>query len=612
MTYEQLLHILTNYISEGLIYIDSSRKLKLFNQKAKEITGLVLDKSSSHSAGRIEKGDIVIIADNQLGYDDGDLTSSDLQRIGIKDKSIHENDMFVGIGVYDTPGITPIYKHLPDHLPTIDFSVSAQFMGFHIESTIHSADKIMSIKVNNMVFDVSYIKSVGHLVILDGQTHEVKFFQAKGYSIRKETIQEILQGKPFLAKGDEMEDINVINMPVDDIIEYDELTERMDAIFEKKEKEIIDAFLDINKRPTLCSLFPIMEDKNVLGVLIKIRDVSEIEELLKDRNKMIEEVEKIHMNLLPGNDRFPGADFSEIVGNSPAMQNVKYLAYKASKIKSNVLITGESGTGKSQLAYKIHSLYKEESPFIEVNCSSIPPTLFESELFGYVGGAFTGALPQGKAGYFELANNGTIFLDEIGELPIDIQAKLLYVLQNKKFYRVGGSKPIHINVRVISATNKNLSDEVRMGNFRLDLYYRINVFPIEIPPLRSRKSDLYLLINKILTKICMEYDIPIKEFTGTALNKMLQYDWPGNVRELENVLERAITLCETPILYPEHIEIDAKENKTTLKILVEETEKRAILSALEEFNGNKQLAMEVLGLGKSAFYEKIKKYNITK
>lgn len=611
MTNEQLLHILTNYLNEGIIYIDENRKLKLFNQKAKEITGLILDKTRAHPGGRIKKGDIVIIADNQLNYDDGSLLPSDLKCIGIQDKAIHKNDMFVGIGVYQMPELLPVYKNLPDHQPTVDFLVKAQFMGMDIESAIHVADKIMSIKVNETVFDISFIKSIGHLVILDGKTGNIKFFQAKGYTIRKETICEILRGQPFLAKGENMEDINVIGMPVSKIIEYDELTKRVEAIFSKKEEIIIDTFLDINKRPTLCSLYPVIDNNKVCGVFIKIRDVSEMEQLLKDRNKMIEEVEKIHMNFSISNQEMPEANFQDIIGNSSSMQKVKYLAYKASKGKSNVLISGESGTGKSLLAYKIHTLYKKETPFIEVNCSSIPLSLFESELFGYNPGAFTGALTQGKAGYFELANNGTIFLDEIGELPIDFQAKLLYVLQNKKFYRIGGSKPTHINVRVICATNKNLIDEVRMGHFRLDLYYRINVFPIEIPPLRYRKSDLYLLISKILYKICMDYGISQKELSSTALNKLLNYNWPGNVRELENIIERAVTLCDSNMIYPEHITIDTEEIHPTLKQLMEETEKNALLSVLDAFKGNKQLAMQNLGLEKSAFYQKLKKYKIT-
>jgi len=205
------------------------------------------------------------------------------------------------------------------------------------------------------------------------------------------------------------------------------------------------------------------------------------------------------------------------------------ISFKSSNTKFNVIITGESGTGKSLIARLIHEKNNKHSPFVEVNCNAIAPTLFESELFGYVGGAFTGALSSGRSGFFENANGGTIFLDEIGDLPLEIQVKLLHVLQNKIIYRVGSSKPIPIDVRVIAATNKKLEEEVLNGTFRQDLYYRINVFPIHMPPLREHKSDLYTLINRILNKICTRYDIELKQFSGEALDKLIRYDWPGNV-----------------------------------------------------------------------------------
>jgi transcriptional regulator with PAS, ATPase and Fis domain len=250
------------------------------------------------------------------------------------------------------------------------------------------------------------------------------------------------------------------------------------------------------------------------------------------------------------------------------------------------------------------------APFVEVNCNAIAPSLFESELFGYVGGAFTGASAAGNAGYFEIADGGTIFLDEIGELPSEIQIKLLHVLQSKKIYRVGSSKPIPVNVRVIAATNRNLELEVEQGSFRQDLYYRINVFPIHIPPLRDRKSDLYLLINKSLEKICSRYEVPPKQFSGEALRKILNYDWPGNVRELENILERAIVLCESNVIYPEQISILSRGEHATLNQMLADSEARIIEQTLKQFNGDKQQAMKHLNISKSVFYEKLKKYHI--
>ena len=301
----------------------------------------------------------------------------------------------------------------------------------------------------------------------------------------------------------------------------------------------------------------------------------------------------------------------DFIGEDPAMNEVKRLAYKASQTDFNVIITGESGTGKSRLAKEIHRMGKKDAPFVEVNCNAIAPSLFESELFGYAPGAFTGAAANGKAGFFEEANGGTIFLDEIGEIPLGIQVKLLQVLQNKRIYRVGSSKPIDVNVRVITATNRNLEEEVKKGNFRQDLYYRINVFPICIPPLRQRKGDLYILINSVLDELCSRYHMKHMLLSEEALQKMMHYSWPGNVRELENVMERAITVCDSPLIYSEHILIEEDVSRsTTLKEQLEREERRILAETLALNHYKRRETMEALGLSKSVFYEKLKKYQL--
>ena len=245
-----------------------------------------------------------------------------------------------------------------------------------------------------------------------------------------------------------------------------------------------------------------------------------------------------------------------------------------------------------------------------MNCNAIAPTLFESELFGYVGGAFTGAKSEGKIGFFEAADRGTIFLDEIGEIPLDIQVKLLHVLQNKIIYRVGSSRPVKVNVRVIAATNKNLEEEVAMGRFRQDLFYRINVFPIDIPPIRERKTDLYLLLNQILRKICDTYGLEAKQFSGEALQKLISYNWPGNVRELENAVERAVTLCDSNIIYSEHLRIGKGDIPTTMKEMLAKEEERILEMTLAKYNGDKNKAMKELDMSRTVFYDKLKRYKI--
>lgn len=324
------------------------------------------------------------------------------------------------------------------------------------------------------------------------------------------------------------------------------------------------------------------------------------------------EVEKRAMKKRLQNRALEQPDFEGFIGSSPAMAQVKQLALKASKTKFNVIITGESGTGKSLLARQIHNLNNPDAPFVEVVCNAIAPSLIESELFGYAPRAFTGADPNGKMGFFERANGGTIFLDEIGEVPPEIQVKLLHVLQTKRIYRVGSTTPIDVDVRVITATNCDIEEEVKNGNFRQDLYYRINVFPIRIPPLRERQRDLYVLANNILEELCNKYDMEKKQFSEEAIDVITGYDWPGNVRELENIVERAITVCDGHVIYSENLMINSRDKMSlTLKQRVEREEKKIIEDTLFKNNDDRKKTMEELGLSRTVFYEKLKKYEIT-
>lgn len=610
MNNKNLLEIITDNIDDGIICISKERKLNLINKKAKEILGIVFDKEQSHPAGQIMSDDIVIIVDNALGEDDGGLGSKQLGYINVDDNDIKLGDMFIGVGVFQNPGIKPVYKYFRKNQAGTKFTLNTEYLGFDIIACIDLSQKILSISINGIDYNLSYINSIGHMVIIDGMTGHIKFFQANGFTVRKEDIVSILEGSKYMAKGKNLVDVTVIGRKFSEIIEYNNLAEEIENILNKKSANILNQYYEINKRPIICSICALGQTDEIDGVMLKMRDVSELEAMLSERNKIIESVEKMHTVRSSFLYDVPKGVFTNFIGSSSEMNEVKYLAFKASKIKSNIIITGESGTGKSRLAEEIHNLYNKNTPFIEVNCSSIPHNLFESELFGYTPGAFTGALSTGKVGYFEMANGGSIFLDEIGEIPTDVQVKLLHVLQNKRFYKVGSSKPINIDVRVIAATNKDLQEEVEKGAFRQDLFYRINVFPIKIPPLRERKTDIYLLLNKTISKICKNYNLETKKLSGEALAKMLNYDWPGNVRELENVIERAIAICDTTMIYPEHININVSTSLKTLKDAVHETEKRIITQAFKQFGGDKALIMEHLDISKSALYEKLKKYDI--
>lgn len=606
---------LMNYLGRGLIYVDQDRRIQICNQMAREITGIDFDCAGVHEAGKIMPGDIVILADNDLGDDDGGMTGEELDLINILDKNIHQRDMVLGVGVYQNKKIEAVYKYVREHQLRTPFVLDTNYLGFHIMSSIDPLKKRMSISVNGNSFDMDYFQSIGHMVVVDGTNGRIKFFQMQGYSVRKEAMGVLLRGGDFLNKGN-VGDSNypIIGKRLSEVFEESELTDKVFGLLDGREDHIRDALYEINRRPFLCSLISLKkeEPKETEGVFVILQDAGSLEALLEDRNRIIEEIEKKHHSTQTMNrNEFPPHAFQDFVGDSPLIQDVKYLAYKASKTKFNVIITGESGTGKSQLAWEIHQMQNREGPFVEVNCNAIAPTLFESELFGYVGGAFTGAVSGGKAGYFETADGGTIFLDEIGEIPLETQVKLLQVLQSKTIYRVGSAKPVKVDVRVIAATNKNLEQEVLRGTFRRDLFYRINVFPIDIPPLRERKADLYLLINQVLRRVCRQYDVPLKQFSGEAYHKMLSYGWPGNVRELENVIERAITLCETSLIYPEHISIAGQKVPRTMKELLSQEERHILQEALIRCRGDKHQVMAELELSKSVFYEKCKRYDIS-
>lgn len=306
-----------------------------------------------------------------------------------------------------------------------------------------------------------------------------------------------------------------------------------------------------------------------------------------------------------------------MVGNSHAMQHVYALIKQVAQTNATVLIRGESGTGKELVANGIHyNSLRANKPFVKVSCAALPESLLESELFGHEKGAFTGAI-NSKDGRFEWANGGTIFLDEIGELSQNTQIKLLRVLQSKEFEKVGGKKTIKVNVRIIAATNKNLEEEVKAGNFREDLYYRINVFPIFIPPLRERKEDIILLADYFLEKYSKENNKNITRISTPAIDMLMSYHWPGNVRELENAIERSVILCNENVIRSKYLPPSlqtAEETKTGYKRglleAVENLEKEMIIEILKATNGHQGKAAEKLQITERILGYKIKKYNI--
>jgi len=362
-------------------------------------------------------------------------------------------------------------------------------------------------------------------------------------------------------------------------------------------------FINKKKREKFnLSIFPIY-DKNskLIGMVYSIREMHKVYGLI---------------------NKYTGANarytFDDIIAQSKTMKNIISFTKKVSNSPSTILLEGESGTGKEVMAQAIHNYSsRKDNGFVAINCAAIPETLMESELFGYDEGAFTGAKKGGQPGKFELANGGTLFLDEIGEMKPDMQVKLLRAIQESAIMRVGGDKVISIDVRIITATNKNLKQEVDEGNFRLDLFYRLNVIPIELPPLRERKEDIPPLIKHFLSKKSRLLKKSKPNIKFTTQQELLEYDWPGNIRELENHIEKLVNLNgEFPLVKAKDTKTSEEKTEKKLKkeetitFTLEEVEKKTIIKTLTLMNGNISKTAKALGIGRNTLYLKLRKYNI--
>lgn len=363
------------------------------------------------------------------------------------------------------------------------------------------------------------------------------------------------------------------------------------------------------------NLVPVITNNETTGTVITFQDAGHLQAV---ENKVRREL------YLKGH--VAQHTFEDIITCSPIMKKVINQAKQFAQAEAAVVVTGETGTGKEMLVQSIHNAsLRKDGPFVAVNCAAVPENLLESELFGYEEGAFTGARRGGKKGLFELAHNGTIFLDEIGELPLKLQARLLRVLQEKAIIRVGGDRVIPVNVRIIAATHRNLEEDVEKGTFRQDLYYRLNVLRLLLPPLRERKDDIPLLIDRLLEKICSKTNKARPIITDEVLQIFNAYHWPGNVRELENMLERLVVLKGGLQVTPEDIggikgilEDEMKNKETSgsvhieLKGSMEDMEKEIVCKTLELTDYNKEETCKKLGISQTTLWRKLKKWDIAK
>lgn len=420
----------------------------------------------------------------------------------------------------------------------------------------------------------------------------------------------------------------VINRSVEDIVKEGKLYKNpvtMEVIKSKKQVNSVGRSLK-NGKKLLVTGIPIFDDNGeVKRVVINDRQMSDLirisEELEASRKKLkaVEEVIKKDMQEIR-HLRSIQIGKEVMIGISSQMNKVKRMIQQVAPTDATVLITGETGVGKELVAHEIYSKSKRcEESYIKINCAAIPSNLLESELFGYEKGSFTGAKTEGKAGMFELANKGTLLLDEIGDMPLELQAKLLRVLQQQEITRIGGTKPIKINVRILASTNKNLEKQVKQGKFRKDLYYRLNVFPIYIPPLKERTEDIEILAKHFISNFNKKYRKKVT-ITNDGIKILKQYSWPGNIRELENIMERMVIITENSNVINEEVlsnalnidflqSFDQLNNQMGLKEIVRNVEKKIIKRVLSECKSTREAA-KILKIDQSTVVKKAKKLGI--
>ena len=380
---------------------------------------------------------------------------------------------------------------------------------------------------------------------------------------------------------------------------------------------------NIRGHNVLTSRIPIIRNGEVVGVVgtILFKDIMEVKHLNDHLEQMKEHVKKYKQELKRLN--LAKYSFEQILTADPQMLSLLDSAKKAAESNSSVYIEGQSGTGKEYFAHAIHEgSLRRYGPFVRINCASIPKDLFESELFGYEPGAFTGASTHGRIGKFEIANGGTIFLDELSAMPFEMQAKLLRVIEEREIERVGGNTRVNIDVRFISASNEDLHECVKQGRFRSDLYYRLNVVHLKLPPLKDRKRDVMLLVEHFINLFIKEHPNGPQGVTKEAKRCLEAYPWPGNVRELRNVIESAVSLSKSKLISVEDLPLDIAhiESKVALEhhyeldgdlyALMEQVERNLILSAIEACSGSKTKAAKRLGIHRTALYKKMAKLGI--
>ncbi|MEO2074374.1 MAG: sigma-54-dependent Fis family transcriptional regulator [Bacillus sp. (in: firmicutes)] len=566
--------LIFNATNDGMVVIDKHGKVILFNKRAEEIMGVKKDQAIGKAVVEVIPTTRLplILETRRIEANQEMVLSNDRKIITTRIPIIEENGTLIGAFA--------VFKDITEVVNLAEEITDLKEIQTMLQAIIHSSDDAISVVDENgrgILINPAYTRITG-------------------------LTQEEVIGKPATA----------------DIYEGDSM--HMKVLQTRRAVRGTAMRVGPNKREVIVNVAPIIVKGKLKGSVGVIHDMSEIKSLNRELNRARQLIRKLEAKYT----------FEDIIGQSDEMMLAIEQAKLGAKTPATVLLRGESGTGKELFAHAIHNASdRKYNKFIRVNCAAISETLLESELFGYEEGAFSGAIRGGKKGFFEEANNGSIFLDEIGELSANTQAKLLRVLQENEITRVGGTKPISINVRVIAATNVNLEKGIANSSFREDLYYRLNRMPIHIPPLRKRKGEIPVLCERLILKINRDYGRNVEGVAPAALFKLMDYDWPGNVRELENILGRAIifmnyneTLIDVHHLpelqnkkHTEHSLTNSNDSTAlgqSLSEILEDYEAKIIRQTLNRLNGNKTLTAKTLGLSVRNLYYKLEKYNIEK
>ena len=572
-SYQQ--ELIFNAANDGMVVIDFHGKVILFNKRAEEIMGVKKGQAIGKDVLEvIPRSRLPIILETRRIEANQEMAlSNDRKIITTRIPIIEENGTLIGAFA--------VFKDITEVVNLAEEITDLKEIQTMLQAIIHSSDDAISVVDENgrgILINPAYTRITG-------------------------LTQEQVIGQPATADISEGESMH------------------MKVLQTRRAVRGVPMRVGPNKREVIVNVAPIIVEGKLKGSVGVVHDMSEMKSLSRELTRARQIIRTLEAKYT----------FEDIIGQSEEMMLAIEQAKLGAKTPATVLLRGESGTGKELFAHAIHNASdRKYNKFIRVNCAAISESLLESELFGYEEGAFSGAIRGGKRGLFEEANNGSIFLDEVGELSANTQAKLLRVLQENEIIRVGGTKPVTINVRVIAATNVNLEKGIAKGTFREDLYYRLNRMPIQIPPLRKRKKEIPVLCERLIQKINRDYGRNVEGVTHAALLQFMGYDWPGNVRELENILGRAIIFMNYyETLIDVHHLPELKNKKTgnestvpnpnesfgidrSLSDMLEEYEAKIIQQSLLRLNGNKTLTAKTLGLSVRNLYYKLEKYNIEK